>query len=217
MWELEGVGRDAKVALDIHNLREENREKFYNQFMNKMLYAREGARSMMDRTLADYPWQDAEGVLVANIGSYMGGVYLWQNENQNNDNFDPQSMHDKRLEVVSISVTWHLRKLQLTDSRRSAIDVLDFFFLRTDVRKCEQLTGSRRTLHIIRCLSWGFFTKIEIAKEQQAVYREDMLKKDIDDAGERKYEELVIQVPESIRPVLRRIEAMQASIQCPLL
>ncbi|GJZ34037.1 diacylglycerol kinase 1 [Tanacetum coccineum] len=122
-----GVGCDAKVALDIHNLREENPEKFYNQFMNKMLYAREGARSMMDRTLADYPWQvrvivdgadvevpeDAEGVLIANIGSYMGGVDLWQNENHNNDNFDPQSMHDKRLEVVSISGTWHLGKLQV--------------------------------------------------------------------------------------------------------
>lgn len=35
------------------------------QFMNKVLYAREGARSMMDRTLADYPWQvlvDVDGV-----------------------------------------------------------------------------------------------------------------------------------------------------------
>lgn len=27
------------------------------QFMNKVLYAREGARSFMDRTLADFPWQ----------------------------------------------------------------------------------------------------------------------------------------------------------------
>nr|GEW78811.1 diacylglycerol kinase 1-like [Tanacetum cinerariifolium] len=85
-----GVGCDAKVALEIHNLREENPEKFYNQFMNKVLYAREGARTIMDRTFADYPWQvkvevdgvdievpeDAEGVLVANIGSYMGGVGL---------------------------------------------------------------------------------------------------------------------------------------------
>ncbi|KAL7604117.1 diacylglycerol kinase 1 [Lactuca sativa] len=126
-----GVGCDAKVALDIHNLREENPEKFYNQFMNKVLYAREGARSMMDRTLADYPWQvrvvvdgvdvevpeDAEGVLIANIGSYMGGVDLWQNENESNDNFDPQSMHDKMLEVVSISGTWHLGKLQVGLSR----------------------------------------------------------------------------------------------------
>ncbi|KEH32000.1 putative diacylglycerol kinase (ATP) chromatin regulator PHD family [Medicago truncatula] len=126
-----GIGCDAKVALDIHNLREENPEKFYNQFMNKVLYAREGAKSIMDRTFEDFPWQirvevdgveievpeDAEGVLVANIGSYMGGVDLWQNEDENYDNFDPQSMHDKILEVVSISGTWHLGKLQVGLSR----------------------------------------------------------------------------------------------------
>ena len=57
--------------------------------------------------------QDAEGVLVANIGSYMGGVDLWQNEDETYDNFDPQSMHDKMLEVVSIAGTWHLGKLQV--------------------------------------------------------------------------------------------------------
>ncbi|KAJ7956451.1 Diacylglycerol kinase [Quillaja saponaria] len=126
-----GIGCDAKVALDIHNLREENPEKFYNQFMNKVLYAREGAKGIMDRTFADFPWEvrvevdgveievpeDAEGVLVANIGSYMGGVDLWQNEDENYDNFDPQSMHDKILEVVSISGTWHLGKLQVGLSR----------------------------------------------------------------------------------------------------
>lgn len=43
----------------------------------------------------------------------MGGVDLWQNEDENYDNFDPQSMHDKMLEVVSISGTWHLGKLQV--------------------------------------------------------------------------------------------------------
>ncbi|KAI3876937.1 hypothetical protein MKX03_032482 [Papaver bracteatum] len=126
-----GIGCDAKVALDIHNLREENPEKFYNQFMNKVLYAREGARSIMDNTFEDFPWQvrvevdgvdveipeDVEGVLVANIGSYMGGVDLWQNEDETDDNFDPQSMHDKMLEVVSISGMWHLGKLQVGLSR----------------------------------------------------------------------------------------------------
>ncbi|KAH6797290.1 diacylglycerol kinase1 [Perilla frutescens var. hirtella] len=126
-----GVGCDAKVALEIHNMREENPDKFYNQFMNKVLYAREGAKSIMDRTFADFPWQvrvevdgvevevpeDAEGVLVANIGSYMGGVDLWQNEDESYDNFDPQSMHDRVLEVVSISGTWHLGKLQVGLSR----------------------------------------------------------------------------------------------------
>ncbi|KAI3777522.1 hypothetical protein L1987_47322 [Smallanthus sonchifolius] len=92
------VGCDAKVALDIHNLREENPEKFYNQH--------------------------AEGVLIANIGSYMGGVDLWQNENENNDNFDPQSMHDKMLEVVSISGTWHLGKLQAFTLKRTTEETL---------------------------------------------------------------------------------------------
>lgn len=130
-----GVGCDAKVALDIHNLREENPERFYNQFMNKVLYAREGAKSIMDRTFEDFPWEvrvevdgkeievpeDAEGVLVVNIGSYMGGVDLWHNEDENFDNFDPQSIHDKVLEVVSVSGTWHLGKLQVGLSRARRI------------------------------------------------------------------------------------------------
>jgi diacylglycerol kinase (ATP) len=45
----------------------------------------------------------------------MGGVDLWQNEDEDNaDNFDPQSIHDKVLEVVSISGTWHLGTLQVS-------------------------------------------------------------------------------------------------------
>ncbi|CAA3023696.1 Hypothetical predicted protein [Olea europaea subsp. europaea] len=52
-------------------------------------------------------------------------------------------------------------------------------------------------------------------QEQQAVFREDMLRRDIDDlqkryqASERRCEELITQVPESTRPLLRQIEAMQ--------
>ncbi|XP_058112212.1 golgin candidate 5 [Magnolia sinica] len=51
--------------------------------------------------------------------------------------------------------------------------------------------------------------------EQQAVFREDMLQRDIDDlqkryqASERRCEELITQLPESTRPLLRQIEAMQ--------
>eukprot|EP01018_Ginkgo_biloba_P002968 Gb_31727 [translate_table: standard] len=126
-----GIGCDAKVALDIHMLREESPEKFYNQFLNKLLYAKEGAKDIMDRTCADLPWQirlevdgvdievpeDAEGVLITNIGSYMGGVDLWQNEDEHDDEFDPQCMHDKVLEVVCICGTWHLGKLQVGLSR----------------------------------------------------------------------------------------------------
>ncbi|GKV16236.1 hypothetical protein SLEP1_g26908 [Rubroshorea leprosula] len=52
-------------------------------------------------------------------------------------------------------------------------------------------------------------------KEQQAVFREDMLHKEFEDlqkryqASERRCEELITQVPESTRPLLRQIEAMQ--------
>ncbi|EFJ30273.1 hypothetical protein SELMODRAFT_90522 [Selaginella moellendorffii] len=126
-----GIGCDAKVALDIHMLREENPEKFYNQFLNKMLYAKEGAKDIVDRTCSDLPWhlrvevdgseiiipEDTEGVLFTNIGSYMGGVDLWQNEEEHEDEFGPQFMHDKIIEVVGICGTWHLGKLQVGLSR----------------------------------------------------------------------------------------------------
>ncbi|CAM6126076.1 unnamed protein product [Calypogeia fissa] len=126
-----GIGCDAKVALDIHTLREESPDKFYNQFMNKMLYAREGAKDILDRTCADLPWQlrleidgveleipeDIEGVLITNIASYMGGVDLWQNEEDHEDDFDAQYMHDKMLEIVGICGAWHLGKLQVGLSR----------------------------------------------------------------------------------------------------
>ncbi|XP_048328426.2 golgin candidate 5 isoform X2 [Ziziphus jujuba] len=51
--------------------------------------------------------------------------------------------------------------------------------------------------------------------EQQAVFKEDMFRRDIEDlqrryqASERRCEELITQVPESTRPLLRQIEAMQ--------
>ncbi|XP_010538029.1 PREDICTED: golgin candidate 5 [Tarenaya hassleriana] len=52
-------------------------------------------------------------------------------------------------------------------------------------------------------------------KEQQAVFREDMFRGEMEDlqrryqASERRCEELITQVPESTRPLLRQIEAMQ--------
>lgn len=131
-----GIGCDAKVAYEFHMTREENPEKFSSQFVNKLRYAKEGARDIMDRTCADLPWQvwlevdgkdieipkDSEGLIVLNIGSYMGGVDLWQNDYEHDDDFNLQSMHDKMLEVVCIGGAWHLGKLQvgLSQARRLA-------------------------------------------------------------------------------------------------
>lgn len=58
----------------------------------------------------------------------MGGVDLWQNEDENYDNFDPQSMHDKILEVVSISGTWHLGKLQVKYSEKAHSCACSYMF-----------------------------------------------------------------------------------------
>ncbi|KAK9167599.1 hypothetical protein Scep_002790 [Stephania cephalantha] len=131
-----GIGCDAKVAYEFHLTREERPEKFCSQFVNKLRYAKEGAKDIVDRTCADLPWQvrlevdgkdveiptDAEGVIVLNIGSYMGGVDLWQNDYDHDDDFRFQSMHDKMLEVVCITGAWHLGKLQvgLSQARRLA-------------------------------------------------------------------------------------------------
>jgi len=52
-------------------------------------------------------------LIVLNIGSYMGGVDLWQNDSEHDDNFNRQSMHDKMLEVVCVSGAWQLGKLQV--------------------------------------------------------------------------------------------------------
>ncbi|KAI4343493.1 hypothetical protein L6164_010834 [Bauhinia variegata] len=131
-----GIGCDAKVAYEFHVTREINPQKFSSQFVNKLRYAKEGARDIMDRACADLPWQvwlevdgrdieipkDSEGLIVLNIGSYMGGVDLWQNDYEHDDDFCLQSMHDKMLEVVCVCGAWHLGKLQvgLSQARRLA-------------------------------------------------------------------------------------------------
>ena len=60
-----------------------------------------------------FPPQDCEGLIVLNIGSYMGGVDLWQNDYEHDDDFSLQSMQDKMVEVVSVCGAWHLGKLQV--------------------------------------------------------------------------------------------------------
>jgi len=64
-------------------------------------------------TFYSFDLQDSEGILVANIRSYMGGVDLWKNEDDVSDTYLPQSMHDKKLEVVSFTGMLHLGRLQV--------------------------------------------------------------------------------------------------------
>jgi len=45
----------------------------------------------------------------------MGGVDLWKNEDDVSDTYLPQSMHDKKLEVVSFTGMLHLGRLQVRE------------------------------------------------------------------------------------------------------
>jgi diacylglycerol kinase (ATP) len=49
----------------------------------------------------------------------MGGVDLWKNEDDISDAYLPQSMHDKKLEVVSFTGMLHLGRLQVWKSTSS--------------------------------------------------------------------------------------------------
>jgi hypothetical protein len=105
-------------------------------------------------------YQDTEGVIVLNIASYMGGVDLWQNDHDHDDDFSSQSMHDKMLEVVCISGTWHLGKLQvkiicmrntlLTYSVFSFSEQLLLLLLYTAI-SLSMISGST---HIYNCFLW---------------------------------------------------------------
>jgi len=46
----------------------------------------------------------------------MGGVDLWKNEDDVSDTYLPQSMHDKKLEVVSFTGMLHLGRLQVWET-----------------------------------------------------------------------------------------------------
>jgi len=118
------IGVDAKVALSFHTLREEHPEWFQSQVGNKLWYTGVGApeallhscqnlakkiRVECDGVPVQLP-PDIEGVLVLNIGSYMGGVVMWGSNFE--DGFEGQAFNDGLLEVVGINGTWHLGKLQ---------------------------------------------------------------------------------------------------------
>jgi len=89
-----GVGVDAKVALEFHELREAYPQWFQSQLGNKLLYTGVGALDIVgvvggghldlsSKVKIECDGEDvalpegAEGLLVVNIPSYMGGVDLW--------------------------------------------------------------------------------------------------------------------------------------------
>lgn len=101
-----GIGVDAAVALDFHQMRERRPEWFWSRLVNKLWYFRSGAMTWMGKTCAnicskievicdgepvDIP-PSLEGVIILNIPSFGGGTDLWgRAEDEENEQYDSDS------------------------------------------------------------------------------------------------------------------------------
>lgn len=112
------LGADAQVALEFHESREANPEKFNSRFWNKMFYAGAGGRDFLKRScknIADSLQLICDGkdytskvqelkiicLLFLNIPRYSSGTTPWGNPNA--IGFDPQRHDDGQMEVIGFT------------------------------------------------------------------------------------------------------------------
>ena len=126
-----GIGVDAKVALEFHDMRETYPQWFQSQFGNKLVYTGVGALDIVSGGQLNLPDKisiecdgdpvplpvGAEGILIVNIPSYMGGVDLWGSGGGPGAVAGHQSLCDGVLEIVAVGGSWHLGQLTVGLSR----------------------------------------------------------------------------------------------------
>jgi diacylglycerol kinase (ATP) len=121
-----GIGLDAAIALEFHNAREENPEKFNSRFHNKGVYFQLGLQKMVsksecsniqkhlkltvDGNKVDLP--ELEGIIILNIRSWGAGKDPWGSAADSL--FTTPAMDDGKLEVVGISGAFHMVREQVT-------------------------------------------------------------------------------------------------------
>lgn len=109
------IGADAKIALDFHEAREKNPEQFTSQAFNKIEYARNYSKDLINQSckntiqnikefecdgvdcLAKIKELNSHSIVFLNIPSYMSGKKPWKN---GEDGFETQSYSDGKLETV---------------------------------------------------------------------------------------------------------------------
>eukprot|EP01114_Cavostelium_apophysatum_P017121 TRINITY_DN5011_c0_g1_i1.p1 TRINITY_DN5011_c0_g1~~TRINITY_DN5011_c0_g1_i1.p1 ORF type:complete len:190 (-),score=65.12 TRINITY_DN5011_c0_g1_i1:54-623(-) len=118
------VGIDAQVALGFHTQREAHPEKFKSRFGNKITYTAIGTKAAfqdkkpmhkvvtleVDGKPIDFP-HNAEGLVVLNLPSYMGGTNLWGSKDEKK--FMPQRTDDNLLEIVAVNGTFHIGAIKV--------------------------------------------------------------------------------------------------------
>uniref|UniRef100_A0A6B2L393 Diacylglycerol kinase n=1 Tax=Arcella intermedia TaxID=1963864 RepID=A0A6B2L393_9EUKA len=123
------IGIDAKVALQFHKNRNKKPELFANQTVNKMWYAKFGTEAIVDGCAGlekdlkleidgkpvDLEGNAIEALVVVNLPSCYGGAFLWDFEKvkQVLPDVSPQSVNDRKIEVVGIKNSVHLGQVQI--------------------------------------------------------------------------------------------------------
>ncbi|XP_072931760.1 diacylglycerol kinase epsilon-like [Epargyreus clarus] len=117
------VGVDAQVALDFHRARAQFLCRYASRWLNYAAYAVLGAGRALDaggcgalerrvRVAADgraLPLPPVQALVLLNIRCWGAGVSLW---NMGSEDVPEQSMSDGKFEVVGISSSIHIARLQ---------------------------------------------------------------------------------------------------------
>ncbi|PAA60068.1 hypothetical protein BOX15_Mlig018434g1 [Macrostomum lignano] len=122
------LGADAAVALEFHESREANPERFNSRLRNMMFYAGEGSRSVITRQwrdLSQFVGLECDGtdytdrirelratsILFLNIAKYSAGATPWGSP-ACSQGFEPQRHDDGSVEVIGFSSS-HLATVQM--------------------------------------------------------------------------------------------------------
>ncbi|XP_059047110.1 diacylglycerol kinase epsilon [Achroia grisella] len=121
------IGVDAQVALDFHNARRQFLYRYASRTLNYMAYAFLGAGRWLDaggcaglerrlrvrvggaRDPLPLPLPPLQALVALNIPSWGAGVHLW---GMGKEEVPEQSINDGKLEVVGISSSIHIARLQ---------------------------------------------------------------------------------------------------------
>eukprot|EP00053_Salpingoeca_punica_P019889 m.204013 g.204013 ORF g.204013 m.204013 type:complete len:1066 (+) comp17742_c0_seq4:224-3421(+) len=114
-----GVGIDAAIALDFHEMREAHPERFTSRTRNKGHYVSAGMSSLVKQPCKDLktvlvfegdgkevPLKDIQGIICLNVASFGAGADPWGGDRD--DGFAAPSFGDGLLEVVGVYGVLHL-------------------------------------------------------------------------------------------------------------
>ena len=118
-----GIGLDAKVCLDFHELRERYPKLFVSQFSNKILYAQMGSIYLLDNKVnhlndlmtlevdgRNLDLKGLENIVLLNITHWAGGASdLWNSSSV----YKRQQINDGMVEILGVADMLHLGQVQV--------------------------------------------------------------------------------------------------------